>query len=68
MQRNYQADTARILFQHYKEEILKKMKVDKENFQKSYEYYMNNVREMDAIYAIVVDSLSLRESTGRLNY
>jgi hypothetical protein len=67
-QRNLPADSARILFQDYKEGILKKMGVDKEAFQKSYQYYMDNVRELDAIYAIVVDSLSLRESRGQLSY
>jgi hypothetical protein len=68
MQRNMPGDSAQVLFQDYKAEILKKMKVDKEVFRKSYEYYMVNISDMDAIYAIVVDSLSLRESTGKLSY
>jgi hypothetical protein len=66
MQINQTTDSARALFQYYKSEILKKQKVDKEIFGKSYQYYMDNIKEMDAIYAIVVDSLSLRESRGKL--
>ena len=67
MQVNMPQDSAQVLFQNYKTEILKETGVDKEVFRKSYEFYMKNIKEMDAIYAIVVDSLSLRESRGQLN-
>jgi hypothetical protein len=68
MQRNLPADSAGMLFRNYKMEIFKKAGVSSEAFEKSYQYYLNNTKEMDAIYAIVVDSLSLRESKGNMNY
>jgi tRNA uridine 5-carbamoylmethylation protein Kti12 len=37
--------------------------VDSTTYYNSYRYYMNNVKEMDQIYAAVVDSLSLRENS-----
>jgi hypothetical protein len=67
MQRNFKPDSGQIAFRNRKEEILKKNGVSQEDFQKSYQYYMENITEMDAIYAIVIDSLSLRESKGLLN-
>jgi hypothetical protein len=67
MQQNYTPDSGQIAFRNRKEEILKKNGVSQEDFQKSYQYYLENITEMDAIYAVVIDSLSLRESKGVLN-
>jgi hypothetical protein len=42
--------------------ICKAHKTDSATFRKSYEYYAARPPEMDAIYALVVDSLGVEES------
>jgi hypothetical protein len=67
MQRNISPDSTEIYFKAYKEEIYKKHGVTRKDFEENYKYYMDNIQQMDAIYAIVVDSLSLKESRGQLH-
>ncbi len=63
--KNYPSDTAKMYFKKKKEEILKSKKVKPDQFKSSYEYYVNNLKDMDEIYEKVVDSLSLKEATGK---
>jgi hypothetical protein len=67
IQRNLRTDSAQLYFAAYKDQIYKKNGVREDDFRKSYLYYMDNIKDMDEIYSVVVDSLSLRESRGRLN-
>jgi hypothetical protein len=60
-------DSAHIYYNLHKKEIFNKYKVPEERFEKSFEYYMRNLTEMDQIYAVVVDSLSLREGRGKID-
>ena len=39
--------------------------VEREVYEKSYKYYMNDINGMDEIYEVVIDSLSLRERLGQ---
>jgi len=54
-------DTAAIYYKKAQQEIFKKNNVTEKQFYKSYDYYLDNVSELDKIYAKVVDSLSLKE-------
>lgn len=55
-------DTALMVFNKQQAEILEKHGVEQEQFRETYRYYLNNIREMDKLYEIVVDTLSVRES------
>jgi hypothetical protein len=54
-------DTAAVYFKNMQDEIFKKHQITEEQFYKSYDYYLNNVSELDKIYEKVVDSLSVTE-------
>lgn len=58
-------DTSLMVFNREQEEILKKHGVSKEDFRTSYRYYLDNLREMDKLYEIIVDTLSVRESKAQ---
>ncbi|GAB3538958.1 hypothetical protein GCM10027443_34880 [Pontibacter brevis] len=55
-------DTALMVFNKQQAEILEKHGVQQEDFKATYQYYLNHVAEMDKLYEIVVDTLSVRES------
>ena len=56
------ADSAKVLFEVFSDEIYEELEVDKEHYKKSYKYYMDDIDGMNEIYAAVIDSLSLREA------
>jgi hypothetical protein len=55
-------DTALMTYNQEQEKIFKKYHITQEQFKDTYNYYLRNLREMDALYEIVVDTLSMRES------
>jgi hypothetical protein len=59
-------DSATTFFMHLQEQIMDKYNTDTAQYRLSYKWYSENVKEMDEIYATVVDSLGARESTVRL--
>ena len=58
---NLTNDSATVLFEHYRNEILEKEEVELEVYERSYRYYMEDIELMDEIYEVVIDSLSLKE-------
>jgi hypothetical protein len=64
--RGINPDTAQLLYEAQKRKIYKTHNITPERFQESFEYYSRNLEEFDKVYQVVVDSLSLREGTGRL--
>ncbi|WP_240676207.1 DUF4296 domain-containing protein [Botryobacter ruber] len=54
-------DTALMTFNHYQEEVLEKHDVTNEEFRTTYRYYLRNLDEMNKLYEVVIDTLSLRE-------
>ena len=64
--RNLSPDTAQMLYEIHKRKIYQDYKISPERFKESFDFYSRNLNEMDKIYEAVVDSLSLREGTGRL--
>ena len=55
-------DTGLVLFADKHAEILKKHEVEKQAFEDTYRYYLRHLQEMDKLYEVVVDTLSVRES------
>jgi hypothetical protein len=60
-------DSAKKIFTKSKLDILNKYHVKPEVFERSFDYYMKNLKDMDDIYASVVDSLSFLEARGKLD-
>lgn len=54
-------DTSRKLFIPYEESVLKKHGVSDSTLYKTYQYYFDHPKELEKLYEIVIDSLSLRE-------
>lgn len=54
-------DSARKLFVPFEESVLKKYQVSDSALSKTYQYYFDHPTEMEKIYEVVLDSLSLRE-------
>lgn len=59
-------DTALMVYSKQQDEILKKHNVEQEQFRDTYKYYLNHLAEMDKLYEIIVDTLSVRESKARV--
>lgn len=55
------SDTAAVYYKNMQQEIFKKHQITEDQFYKSYNYYLDNVSELDKIYEKVVDSLSVTE-------
>ncbi|WP_345160107.1 DUF4296 domain-containing protein [Pontibacter saemangeumensis] len=55
-------DTALVMFADQQTDILKKHGVGKQAFKDTYRYYLTHLEEMDKLYEMIVDSLSVRES------
>ncbi len=56
-------DTSQLLFNTFEKEVFEKHNIDKEVYTRSFEYYLDNVKQMDKIYAAVIDSLNYREKS-----
>jgi hypothetical protein len=54
-------DSAKMLFIPFEESVLKKYGVSDSVLNKTYQYYFDHPSEMEKIYEVVLDSLSLRE-------
>ena len=56
-------DSARALFQTMHDEVLRRrqLKAADSTFERSYRYYAMNGKDLDGIYAAVIDSLAARE-------
>jgi hypothetical protein len=60
-------DSMQVLYRKLESDIYKKHRVDTAVYNVSYRYYLENMQLMDEIYAALVDSLSLRESLGKID-
>lgn len=57
----FPADSIKLIFPEIEQEMFKKHNITDSLYFRSYQYYLNNMFDMEEIYAAVVDSLSLRE-------
>ena len=58
-------DTAMMTFNNEQQKILERYQVTPDQFKETYTYYLEHLREMDALYEIIVDTLSVRESKAQ---
>lgn len=58
-------DTALMTFNRAHSEILEQHGVSKEQFRETYDFYLQNLQQMDKLYEIIVDTLSTRETKAR---
>ena len=54
-------DSAIKLFLPYEEKLMKKYNLSDSSLKKTYQFYIDHPKEMEAIYDAVIDTLSLRE-------
>jgi hypothetical protein len=54
-------DSVKVIFPEIEEELFRKHHISDSIYFRSYQYYLNDMFEMEEIYTAVVDSLSLRE-------
>ncbi|MGN6645084.1 MAG: DUF4296 domain-containing protein [Cytophaga sp.] len=65
--KNFNRDSSLVLYAYYKDEIFKEHHVTEQQFKDSYDYYSKHSDELNHIYEIVVDSISIKEASGKLN-
>jgi hypothetical protein len=54
-------DSIKLFFPKVEDSLYRKHQISDSLYKKSYQYYLENITQMEEIYAAVVDSLSLRE-------
>ena len=54
-------DTADVVFRRLQKEIFKKHKVSEAEFNKTYDYYIDNIAALDKVYEGLIDTLTMRE-------
>jgi len=54
-------DSVKLFFTEVEDSLYRKHQISDSTYKKSYQYYLENITQMEEIYAAVVDSLSLRE-------
>ena len=64
---NIPQDTVRVFYSQLQQDLFRKHNIADSSYYKSLSYYLYDVKEMEDIYAAVVDSLSLRERLQNVN-
>lgn len=59
------SDSTEILFRNYEQYLFEKHHIDDSAYYQSYEYYLAHMDQLEDIYAAVVDSLSVLNSTEK---
>ncbi|MBL0766294.1 DUF4296 domain-containing protein [Marivirga atlantica] len=54
-------DSTKVVFRHYELKIFEDFNVSDSIYKKSFAYYLENPNELESVYDIVIDSLSLQE-------
>ena len=60
-------DSINLFFSDIEDSLFRKYNVTDSIYYKSYQYYLENIFEMEKIYEAVVDSLSIRERMLKAN-
>lgn len=64
--KNFNRDSSLKLFVYYQEDIFKEHQISEKQFQESYDYYAKHSKQFDHMYEIIIDSLKVKEATGKL--
>lgn len=54
-------DSAKKIYEKFEKKVFEKTGIDSALYYQSYQYYINQVEEFEKIYAIVIDSLVMRD-------
>lgn len=60
-------DTALMVFNREQQQIFEEHGVAPEDFRKTYQFYLENLSQMDRLYEVILDTLSVREAKLRAN-
>ena len=60
-------DTAKVTLAFLENEIFDKHGVERDVYEKSFNYHLSDINSMDLIYSIVVDSLNLRRQLTKID-
>ncbi|MBD1396314.1 DUF4296 domain-containing protein [Pontibacter sp. JH31] len=58
-------DTALMVFNKEQLRLLEKHGVEEKDFRATYKFYLENIQQMDKLYDIILDTLSVREAKVR---
>jgi hypothetical protein len=64
--KNFNRDSSLKLFSYYKEDVFKEHQISEKQFQESFDYYARHSKQFDRMYAVIIDSLTVKEATGKL--
>lgn len=64
--KEYSKDSSLLLFTELENQLLAKHNVTQTQFTESYNWYTSNVEEYKTLYTIVVDTLNVRTSEGKI--
>ncbi|MFZ9045682.1 MAG: DUF4296 domain-containing protein [Cyclobacteriaceae bacterium] len=56
-------DSQKVMYNHFEALIFDKYQIDTVQYRKSINFYFENVQDLETIYEVIVDSLSVREKT-----
>ncbi|MFY0652089.1 MAG: DUF4296 domain-containing protein [Cyclobacteriaceae bacterium] len=56
-------DSSQLLYNTFEKEIFEKHGIERDVYDRSYRYYLEELNEMENIYKTVIDSLNLREKS-----
>ena len=57
-------DCTQVVFDHYEKLLLEDMNITEEQYQVSFDYYLDHPKQFEKIYNAVVDSLLQKEKTA----
>ncbi|QCR24903.1 hypothetical protein C1N53_04875 [Pontibacter sp. SGAir0037] len=61
-------DTSLMVFNKEQSKVLEQHDVTLEQFKETYQFYLDNVKQMDKLYEVIIDTLSAREVKARTSY
>ncbi|MDF2456705.1 MAG: hypothetical protein K0R51_2698 [Cytophagaceae bacterium] len=64
--KEYSKDSSLLLFTELENQLLAKHGVSKKEFKETYSWYTSHVKEYKELYTIVVDTLNVRTSEGKV--
>ena len=64
--KNFNRDSSLSLYAYYKEEIYKEHNVTEKQFKESFDYYSKHSQQLNSIYEAVIDSIDVKEATGKI--
>jgi len=60
----YPYDSIQVIYDHYESLLFENLEISKEQYEESFNYYLENPNKFEKIYNIVVDSLLQKEKTS----